>query len=104
MIDGVFHVEDPGPDTVLNGAFTRQKATIRNWIEPGPVAVGRYHLYAAWNCPWAHRVLLVRAFKGLQDQITVAYARPQRTPDGWVYDADGEYADGLFGTSALHQV
>lgn len=104
MIDGVYHADDPAPDTALDGSFRRAVSTIRNAMPDGPYVPGRFHLYAAWNCPWAHRVLLVRAIKGLGDQITVAYARPRRTVDGWVYDAEGEYSDPLFGVSALHQV
>ncbi len=104
MIGGVYHVEDPAPDTTLDGEFRRQASTIRNDLPDGPFEAGRFHLYAAWNCPWAHRVLLTRAVKGLEDVITVAYARPRRTPDGWVYDEDGTFSDPLFGATALHQV
>jgi len=103
MIDGVFHVEDPAPNTDADGAFRRAASTVRNDLPPGPYAPGRFHLYAAWNCPWAHRVLLVRALKGLHDVITVAYARPRRTADGWVYDDDPPHQDALFGVHALHQ-
>ncbi|MEM7720905.1 MAG: glutathione S-transferase C-terminal domain-containing protein [Pseudomonadota bacterium] len=109
MIDGVYHAEDPGPDTVLDGAFQRARSTIRHRIsvEDGaefPAEPARYHLFAAWNCPWAHRVLLALVFKGLADDITVSYAKPRRTPDGWVFDAEGDYADPLFGAAALHEV
>jgi putative glutathione S-transferase len=107
MIDGIYHAKDPGPDTAEDGRFQRQKATIRHWITPdGPFTPdpGRYHLYAAWNCPWAHRALLIRALKGLEGAISVAYARPRRTPEGWVFDADGDYADPVLGVTALHQV
>ena len=104
MIDGVFHVEDPGPDTTEGGAFKRGQTTIRNAMPPGPWAAGRFHLYAAWNCPWAHRVLLTRVLCGLEDIMTVAYARPRRTEQGWVYDPQGAYHDPLFGVAALHEV
>ena len=107
MIDGNYHSDDPGPDTALDGAFQRQKATIRHWItRDGPFTPdpGRYHLYAAWNCPWAHRALLIRALKGLSETITVAYACPRRTPEGWVFDAEGAFDDPVLGVSALHQV
>lgn len=103
MIEGVFHVEDPGPDTTEGGAFKRAAATIRHELPDAPWSEGRFHLYAAWNCPWAHRVLLVRAMKKLERFITVAYARPRRTDQGWVYDPDGEYRDTLFGIHGLHQ-
>ncbi len=104
MIEGKFYAEDPGPDTQADGEFRRQRANIRNWItSDGPFTpdIARYHVYAAWNCPWAHRVLLVRAVKGLD--LSVSYAKPRRTPDGWVYDKEGEYADPLMGVSALHE-
>ena len=65
---------------------------------------GRYHLYAAWNCPWAHRALLACAFLGLQDIISVSYAKPRRTDQGWVFDADGPFSDAELGVTSLHQV
>ena len=65
---------------------------------------GRYHLYVAWNCPWAHRTLLARAVLGLEGAITTSYAKPRRTADGWIYDATGDFADAELGVSALHQV
>ena len=108
MIDGVYHTDDPGPDTTLGGEFQRARSTIRDWtISPdGPFTpdAGRYHLYAAWNCPWAHRALLTRAILGLQDAIGVSYARPRRTDQGWVFDADGAYSDPCLGVRAVHQV
>ena len=107
MIDGTYQAQDPVPDTDASGEFKRATTTIRDWISPtGPFApdAGRYHLYAAWNCPWAHRALLARTILGLSDTITVAYARPRRTDQGWVYDAHGEFSDAELGVSALHQV
>ena len=107
MINGIYHSEDPGPDTTEGGEFKRAASVIRDWITPeGPYKPdpGRYHLYVAWNCPWAHRTLLAREVLGLQDTISVAYARPRRTDQGWVYDAEGEYSDTELGISALHEV
>jgi len=107
MIDGTYHADDPGADTGSGGEFRRAKSTIRDRItQEGPFTPepGRYHLYAAWNCPWAHRVLLARAVLGLERTITVACARPRRTPDGWVYDPDGEFGDPELGIAALHEV
>jgi putative glutathione S-transferase len=46
----------------------------------------------------------MRAEKGLQGAVSVSYAKPRRTPDGWVFDADGPFADGLKGVAALHEV
>ncbi|MEK6216975.1 MAG: glutathione-dependent reductase, partial [Boseongicola sp.] len=107
MINGTYHENDPGPDSVEGGEFKRAASTIRDWITPeGPFKPdpGRYHLYAAWNCPWAHRVLLAREILGLRDVISVSYARPRRTDQGWVYDAEGEYSDPELGVHALFEV
>ena len=107
MIDGRFLEDDPGPDTVEHGEFRRAASTIRDRITPdGPYRPepGRYHLYVAWNCPWAHRALIARTILGLEDAITVAYARPRRTEQGWVYDAEGRYADSELGVRAVHEV
>lgn len=107
MIDGIYQVEDPGPDTVVGGEFRRAESRIRQWITPeGPFTPdpGRYHLYVAWNCPWAHRTLLARVILGLEDAITVAFARPRRTDQGWTYDAEGPYADPELGVGAAHEV
>ena len=107
MINGTYQTDDPEPETDASGEFRRATTTIRDWISrQGPFTpdVGRYHLYAAWNCPWAHRALLARAILGLKETITVAYARPRRTNQGWVYDDHGEFSDPELGVSALHQV
>ncbi len=107
MIDGVYHTDDPGPDTTEGGEFKRAEAKIRDWVTTdGPFLpeAGRYHLYVAWNCPWAHRALITREVLGLQDAISVSYARPRRTDQGWVFDENGEYSDPEMGVSAIHQV
>ncbi|WP_299045612.1 glutathione S-transferase C-terminal domain-containing protein [uncultured Tateyamaria sp.] len=107
MIEGVYQVQDPGPGTTQNGAYERAKSTLRGRITPdGPFTPdhGRYHLFVAWNCPWAHRTLLTRAVLGLQDAISISIAKPRRTEQGWVFDTDGEFTDVELGTSAVHEV
>ncbi|MBV7408954.1 MULTISPECIES: glutathione S-transferase family protein [Roseobacteraceae] len=107
MIDGVYEAEDPGPGSTKNGAYERAKSTLRHWITPdGPFTPdpGRYHLFVAWNCPWAHRTLLVRAILGLQDAISISIAKPRRTDQGWTFDTDGAFADPELQATALHEV
>ena len=115
MVDGVFHTGDDVTQTLPSGEWERSKSTVRNWItangDAGPTGEGgfkaepdRYHLYVAWNCPWAHRALLARNFKKLHDLISISVARPNRNDQGWIYDKDGEFSDPLLGVSALHEV
>ncbi|WP_375254236.1 glutathione S-transferase family protein [Yoonia sp.] len=105
MVDGVYHVGDDVTKTLPSGAWERSRSTVRNWIGAGhfPAEQGRYHLFVAWNCPWAHRALLTRAILRLDD-ITVSYARPNRDDQGWVYDAQGEFSDAVLGARAVHEV
>ena len=53
-----------------DGSFQRQDSRFRGWVQdaPGaefPLQAGRYHLYVARACPWAHRTLIGRALMGL---------------------------------------
>ena len=101
MLNGTYHAEDPAPDADAGGEFKRAAAGIRHMLDaPDPATL---HLYAAWNCPWAHRALLARAVLGL-DEMTVSYARPRRTDQGWVFDREGDYNDPLLGVASLHEV
>lgn len=81
------------------GRFERKDAVFRHWItrdgSPGPSGhggfapePGRYHLFVSWACPWAHRALICRKLKGLEDMITVSYARPYMGPDSWSFEPD----------------
>lgn len=81
-------------DTATTGGrFVRQDARFRAWISPGgdfsPEA-GRYHLYVSWACPWAHRTLIYRALKGLQDAIGVTVVDPLMLADGWIIPAGAD--------------
>lgn len=93
------------------GAFERSAAQFRNWVTPdgaaGPTgrggfaaAAGRYHLYVSYACPWAHRTLIYRALKGLDDLIGVSVVHPDMLDDGWTFatgfpGATGDLLHGL---------
>ena len=104
LVDGVW--KDQWYDTASSGgAFKRSTAKFRNWItadgsagpsgEGGfPAESGRYHLYVSYACPWAHRTLIFRALKGLQDHISVSVVHPDMLSDGWTFETDAHGATG----------
>ncbi|AAW46186.1 hypothetical protein CNBK1250 [Cryptococcus deneoformans B-3501A] len=68
------------------GYFNRQVSSFRDAIQPGgqfPPEKGRYHLYVALGCPWAHRSLIVRRLKGLEDFIDISIVHPHLHEGGW---------------------
>jgi len=99
LIDGEWH--DKWRDTkATDGSFIRPDAKIRNWVtasgEPGPsgdggfkAEAGRYHLYIAESCPWAHRAMIFRHLKGLEDMISVSVVNAISGANGWT---DPEFA------------
>lgn len=107
MLDGRW-VDDAALGVIrADGSWTRAPSIIRHQIGEEaefPAVPGRYRLYAAWNCPWAQRVLLTRALLGLGDAIPVSFVAPARTDQGWVFDRATGYTDDLLGKAALHEV
>ena len=113
LIDGVWQTGSikAGKD----GRWQRSASLLRNWITPdgSPDITGRggfkaerdrYHLYVAWNCPWAHRTLIFRQLKQLTDIVDVSVVAPLRTDQGWVFESTGEFCDRLLGAEALHEI
>ena len=72
------------------GKFLRQEDQFRSWIENSasskfPATSGRYHLYVSFACPWAHRVIIVRRLKKLENVIGMTVVDPIRDERGWVF-------------------
>jgi glutathionyl-hydroquinone reductase len=107
LINGVWHDQWYDTDST-GGRFERPTTVFRNWIGGDdsrfPAASGRYHLIVSLACPWAHRTLIVRALKGLQDAIGVSVVHPHMGALGWSFETDfpGTTGDRLHGSSHLH--
>ena len=98
------------------GRYIRKESHFRNWVTadgtPGPegeggfaAEPGRYHLYVSLACPWAHRTLIFRALKGLEDMIDVSIVHWYMGKDGWTFkEGDGSTPDPLHNADFLHQV
>ena len=109
LVDGKW--QDKWYDTKSSGGkFERAAAKFRNWVtadgSAGPsgdggfkAESGRYHLYVSYACPWAHRALIFRQLKGLENHIGVSVVHPDMLGEGWTFDDDfpGATGDTLFG-------
>ena len=116
LVDGAW--SDASYDTASSGGrFVRSTTRFRNWVtadgSPGasgdggfPAAAGRYHLYVSHACPWAHRTLILRKLKGLEDLISVSVTHPDMLDDGWTFgtDFDGVTGDRLYGLPFLRDL
>lgn len=115
LVDGEWF--DKWYDTKASGGrFKRSESQFRNWVttdgRAGPTGeagfkaeAGRYHLYVSYACPWAHRMLVMRALKGLEDMISVSVVGMTMLENGWTFDeADGSTGDGLFGKRFMHEI
>lgn len=98
------------------GKFERKAASFRNWItkdgRAGPSGEsgfkaerGRYHLYVSWACPWAHRTIIYRCLKGLEDIISMSVVNAFMGSEGWTFEpGPGVIADPINNARLAHQI
>ncbi|MGH8348116.1 MAG: glutathione S-transferase family protein, partial [Pseudomonas sp.] len=113
LVDGRW--QDKWYESSKDGAFQREQAQRRNWLtadgKPGPTGVGgfaaepgRYHLYVSLACPWAHRTLILRKLKGLENLIDVSVVSWLMLENGWTFDRNlGSTGDRLDHFEFMHQ-
>lgn len=115
LIDGVWH--DQWYDTKsTKGKFERSQSQFRNWVtrdgSAGPSGTagfkaepGRYHLYVSLACPWAHRTLIYRSLKQLEQVISVSVVDYLMAEEGWTfYGQPGATPDHLYGVKHLYEI
>jgi glutathionyl-hydroquinone reductase len=93
-----------------DGQFVRQATSFRDWISADgssgfSAQAGRYHLYIAWACPWAHRTAIMRRLKGLEEVIGLSAVGSFMGEYGWAfYDEPGVIPDNVNGAEFLREV
>jgi len=102
-------VKNSWNSSIKNGEYQRKESQFRHWItadgsagisgsEGFKAEADRYHLYVSLACPWAHRTLVFRQLKGLEELITVSVVHPDMHAQGWSFSHDEESAK-LYGTT-----
>ena len=115
LVDGAW--QDRWYDTSRTGGkYVRKASQFRNWVtpdgSPGPSGKGgfkaegdRYHLYVSYACPWAHRTLIFRKLKGLENLIPISVVHWLMGERGWNFEpGDGVIPDPMFQSQYLHQI
>jgi putative glutathione S-transferase len=115
LVEGVWRDEQHSERTP-DGRFVRPTTRFRNWITEdgaaGPTGEGgfaaardRYHLYVALACPWAHRTVIMRTLKGLEEVVSMSIVEPLYGPHGWRFGTSpGTIPDTVNGAGELAEI
>ena len=92
------------------GKFKREESHFRESISPNHERYqpekDRYHLYVSYACPWAHRTLITRKLKGLENVISVDVVHPDMLEHSWTFRSDFPESTGdrLYNKDYLYQI
>ena len=96
-------------EQIETGEFKRQKDHFTAWVAADgsteyPAEAGRYHLYVSLACPWAHRTVIVRKLKCLEEVVGMTVVDPIRDDEGWAFrDGEGYSEDPVNGFRFLSE-
>ncbi|HYZ22919.1 MAG TPA: glutathione S-transferase family protein [Rhodopila sp.] len=114
LVNGVWQQHEP--ERAKDGHFERSETAFHNWVtpdgRPGPTGQdgframpGRYHLYVSLACPWAHRTLIMRALKGLEEIIPISVTHWLMAENGWTFaPSPGVIPDNVYNSQYLHEI
>ena len=102
-------VDDWLEKEIDEGEFKRMESTFRSWITTDgssefAAEANRYHLYVSNACPWAHRTVIFRKLKKLENIIGLSVVEADMLDDGWRFSEQGEYMDDLYGFKFMHEI
>ncbi len=115
LIEGQWHT-DWYETKSTKGRFVRKQSSFRNWVTPDGSAgtsgiggfraePGRYHLYVSLACPWAHRTLIYRKLKGLEEMISVSVVNALMGDEGWTFEEGNDVVpDNVNHKTRLHEI
>jgi len=100
---------------IEEGEFKRMESVFRHWVtadgKAGPTGnagfkaeTNRYHLYVSEACPWAHRTVIFRKLKKLENIIGISYVEAEMLDDGWTFTTSGKYQDNLYALKYAYEL
>lgn len=116
LVEGVWRDDSADPARIKDGRFNRPTTKFRNWVtpdgSPGPsgeggfkAEPGRYHLYVSLACPWAHRAIIFRHLKALENAVSMSVTSWYMGDQGWTFDkAEGSSGDAINGAKKMQEV
>jgi len=116
LVDGVWRDDSFDKARMEGGRFNRPTTKFRNWVTPDgspgpsgeggfPAEAGRYHLYVSLACPWAHRTIIFRHLKRLENIVSMSVTSWYMGEEGWTFDRKtGSSGDAVNHTQKMSEI